>query len=119
MNVKQHLIDLLTNEFGYPVYLQNSLADDADLPETFFTFFNNETYDESFFDNLQHQTVWNFDLNVYSRNPEITNTILYSVKALLKQNGWLVDGVGYDLVSDDIEYTGRGIEIIFVERSQN
>ena len=113
--MKEQLIELLET-FGFPVMLQGSLLPDEPYPETFITFWNDSTDDESFYDNSEHSCVWSFTLNVYSSSPETVNSLLIQVKQLLKQNGWIVMGKGYDSPSDEPSHTGRGIDVIFIER---
>ena len=99
MDVKQLLIDTLSS-FNYPIYQQGSMSDSDDYPESFFTFFNNDTSDDDFFDNTETITIWDFDLNIYSNDPDVVNTTLREAKPLLKAVGFIVDGVGYDVLSD-------------------
>lgn len=112
--MKQLLITLLES-FGYPVFLQGSLSEDEAYPESFFTFWNNETPDGSHYDNNAINYIWNFDVNFYSVDPELVNTMLLNAKALLKQNGFIVGGKGYDIASDEPTHTGRGINVLIVE----
>lgn len=92
------------------------MSDDDEYPESFFTFFNNETSDDDFFDNIETITIWDFDLNIYSSDPEIVNNMLPQAKPLLKAQGFIVDGKGYDVLSDVETHTGRGINILYIER---
>ena len=115
--MKQALIELLET-FGYPVMLQGSLLPDEPYPDTFITFWNDSTDDGAFYDNEEHKCVWSFTLNVYSVDPEIVNTLLVQAKSLLKQNGWIVMGKGYDVPSDEKSHTGRGIDVLFIEREE-
>lgn len=115
MDVKQLLIDTLSG-FDYPIYLQGSLSDEDAYPDSFFTFFNNETNDDAFFDNQETRTIWDFDLNIYSIDPEVVNSTLLEAKPLLKAAGFIVDGAGYDVLSDEETHTGRGINILYIER---
>lgn len=115
VDVKQLLIDTLA-PFGYPIYLQGSLGADEAYPATFFTFWNNETNDAAFYDNGETETIWVFDLNVYSSDPSVVNSVLREAKGMLKAVGFIVDGLGYDLVSDEPTHTGRGIELYYIER---
>lgn len=115
MDVKQAFIDVLSG-FGYPVILQGSLDEDEAYPESFFTFWNNSTDDAAFFDNVETQTVWSFDCNFYSVDPTLVNTVLKQVKSALKKAGFIVNGVGYDIVSDEPTHTGRGLDVIYIER---
>lgn len=115
MDVKQLLIDTISS-FNYPVYQQGSMSNDAEYPDSFFTFFNNETNDDNFFDNQETITIWDFDLNIYSIDPEVVNTTLLTAKPLLKAAGFIVNGSGYDVLSDEETHTGRGINLIYIEK---
>lgn len=115
MNIKDLFINTLKNEFGFPVILQGSMSDDDEYPDSFFTFFNNSTTSEAFYDNKETATVWDFDLNFYSNNPDLVNSILLEAKTSLKAHGFIIDGKGYDVLSDEPTHTGRGINVLFVE----
>lgn len=115
MDIKDLFINTLKNEFGFPVILQGSMSDDDEYPDSFFTFFNNSTTSEAFYDNKETETVWDFDLNFYSNNPDLVNSILLEAKTALKAQGFIIDGKGYDVLSDEPTHTGRGINVLFVE----
>lgn len=115
MDVKQLLIDTIAS-FNYPVYQQGSLSNDEGYPDSFFTYFNNSTNDDAFFDNNETRTIWDFDLNIYSLDPSVVNNTLAQAKPLLKAAGFIVNGVGYDVLSDEQTHTGRGINILYIER---
>lgn len=117
-DVKGLLITTLA-PFKYPVMLQGSLSDENAFPASFFTFFNNDTADGGFYDNTETKTIWNFDLNFYSNNPALVNTVLLEAKSLLKAAGFIVDGVGYDVLSNNPTHTGRAINIIYVDKVGN
>lgn len=116
MDVKQLLIDTLESKYDYPVILQGSLSNDDVYPDNFFTFFNNDTMDNTFFDNKVYSTIWDFDLNFYSNDPSAVNNVLLEAKKLLKAKGFIIDGKGYDVISDEPTHTGRGINLIYIER---
>lgn len=101
---------------GYPIFQQGSLSKDDAYPESFFTFWNNDTFGDEFYDNKEHQTVWNFDLNFYSSNPALVNTKLLEAKELLKAQGFTITGKGHDVASDEITHTGRGINVLKIEK---
>ena len=113
--MKEQLIALLTT-FGYPVILQGSLAKNKPYPGSFFTFWNNDTFDGSHYDNDAISYIWDFDVNFYSTDPTLVNTILLNAKAILKQNGWIVGGKGHDVPSDEPTHTGRGITALYIEK---
>lgn len=116
IDVKQLLLDTLDDTFGYPVYLQGSLSVDDAYPDAFFTFWNNYTDDSAFFDNTENQVIWDFDLNFYSNDPVLVNTVLLQAKAALKAVGFIPDGSGHDVVSDESTHTGRGLTLLFIQK---
>lgn len=112
--MKELLIELLES-FGYPVMLQGSLGEKQKYPKSFFTFWNNESYDNNHYDNNPANYTWNFDVNFYSVDPALVNTVLLNAKALLKQNGFIVSGKGRDLLSDEVTHTGRGFTALIID----
>ena len=115
-DVKQLLINTLTDEFHLPVYLQGSLSADDEYPAAFFTFWNNSTDDDAFYDNTESDTIWNFDLNYYSNDPVSVNSVLLEAKRLLKSVGFIPDGSGHDVLSDEPTHTGRGMTLLFIQK---
>lgn len=113
--MKDLLIEILES-FGYPVFLQGSLSKDEAYPESFFTFWNNDSYDRSHYNNETISYVWDFDVNFYSTDPTLVNTKLLDAKTKLKQQGFIVPGKGYDVASDEPTHTGRGINVLKEER---
>lgn len=113
--MKDLLISTISS-LGYPVYQQGSLGQDEAYPESFFTFWNNDTYDKNHYDNKPIDYVWDFDLNFYSVDPDLVNTKLLAAKELLLEAGFIVPGKGYDVVSDEITHTGRGIHVLKIEQ---
>ncbi len=118
-DVKMLLINTLTNAFDLPVILQGSLSMNEEYPAAFFTFWNNSTNDDAFFDNTETETIWNFDLNYYSNDPASVNSVLLQAKQLLKSAGFIPDGSGHDVMSDEPTHTGRGMTLLFIEKVRN
>ena len=114
--MKDALITLL-NTFKYPVRLQGSLSKDEPYPVSFFTFWNDETTDQTHYDNDAPYFVWNFSIYFYSTSPALVNTILLQVRKLLRDNGWIVPGVGYDVPSDEQTHTGRGLDVMYIQKN--
>ncbi len=109
--MKDLLIETLMS-FGYPIYQQGTLAETELYPESFFTFLNNDSDDDSFYDNEPHRTIWEFDLMFYSIDPVLVNEMLIRAKEKLKEKGFIVSGEGYDVKSDEPSHTGRGINVL-------
>lgn len=115
--MKEKLIEILET-FGFPVFLQGSLGD-SKYPKSFFTFWNNETPDGNHYDNDAASWSWNFDVNFYSDNPVLVNTVLLSARAKLRENGFVIRGKGYDLMSDEPTHTGRGINALYFDLNRS
>jgi len=113
--MKDLLIETLES-FRYPVIQQGTLSKDDPYPDSFFTFWNNDSYDGNHYDNDTVSYVWDFDVNFYSTDPALVNSKLIEAKAKLKQQGFIVSGKGYDVASDEPTHTGRGINVLKEER---
>lgn len=107
------LINLLKT-FNVPVIRQGSLAPDQVYPDTFFTFWNNDESEHSAYDNETANVDYDFDVNVYSTNPDTAYSLLKQARELLKQNGWIIATRGYDISSDEITHVGRGMEVLYL-----
>lgn len=112
------LIETLEN-FGFPVIRQGSLAPDEKYPDHFFTFWNNSSDGEAFYNNAAHRYAWDFDVNFYSIDPAETYSKLLEAKEELEKVGFIVPGKGYDVASDEPTHTGRGINVLFLETINN
>lgn len=113
----ENLIQLLESEYGYPVYLQGSMSSDESYPDHFFTYWINDSSDESHYDNNGNAIVWDYDLNFYSNDPLKAHSMMLNIKTLLKQNGFIVSGGGYSVMSDEPTHTGRGITVLYREQN--
>jgi hypothetical protein len=111
MEVIQKFIDVVES-LGFPLHLQGTIGE---YENNFFTWWNNSTNSNGHYDNDEHAIIYDFDLNAYSIDPKTPYEMLENAKALLKQNGFTVSGVGYSVASDEPTHTGRGINILFVD----
>lgn len=108
------LIELLSS-LGYEVYRQGSFAEGDQYPDSFFTFWQNDSADHAYYNNNDYGTGWRFDVNFYSIDPEKTYEAIAQARTLLKQNSWIVPSKGYDVHSDEPTHTGRGIQVQFLQ----
>lgn len=113
--MKNELIRILES-LGYNAYLQGSLTSTEEYDESFFTFWNFDTDIDKYFDNLENRCIWSFWVNFYSTNPDLVDSVLTKARNLLKENGWIVNGLGNDVDSGTPNYTGREIEIYYIEK---
>lgn len=112
--MEDKLIEILES-FGYPVYRQGSMSNDESYPETFLTFWNNDSPDHAHYDNKEYGTAWDFNVYVYSSNPALTYSVLTDVRTALKSAGWIVPGKGFDVQSDEATHTGRGLGVFYLD----
>lgn len=113
--VEDILVDTL-KELGYPVYLQGSLAENESYPDTFFTFWNNDSHDRSHYNNRPHRRIYNYDVNIYSNDPDIVYSKLREAIEKLLKAKFLVSGDGHSVASDEPTHDGRGVNVLFIER---
>lgn len=117
--IKQSIVDILTEAFDVPVIQQGSLSDDDTYPDDFFAFWNSNSSSSDFYDNTKNAIIWEFELNFYSNNPEHTNACLLIAAQVMEAHGWIIDGEGYDVVSDEETHTGRGFTMVLIEPREN
>lgn len=111
--MEDSLIEILKKAFGFPVKLQGSILKDEPYPDHFFTFWNDSADGGSFYSNDENCIIWRYSLNFYSIDPLKVNSVLLEAKKTLKDNGWIVSGAGYSVMSDEPTHTGRGITLLF------
>ena len=115
MNPKEKLIELLLT-FGYPVSLQGTYAEGEQYPDTFITFWTDGVDDGAHYDNDAVSFDWQFSVMFYSRNPVLVNTKPADIRALLKSNGFIPQGKGMDIPSDEPTHTGWALEVTYTEK---
>lgn len=113
--MEDNLIELLET-FKYPVFRQGSLAKNEEYPPTFFTFWNNREVEHSSYDDSTSIIEYNFDVNVYSNEPDTAYRLIREAKTLLKSNRWIITEIGYDLPSDEITHVGRGLNVTYLQQ---
>lgn len=114
--IEDDLIEVLET-FGYPVDRQGSYQQGQAYPDTFITFWT-DTEDGSHFDNFAATTIWHFDVNVYSTNPDTVIRTILAAKAALENKGFITNGKGSDAASDYASHTGKMLDVWFMERNK-
>lgn len=112
--MKQQLITLLET-FGYPVFLQGSLAGTEEYPDSFFTFWNFSAPEGAFYDNDANRCVWGFWVYFYSTDPLRVLDVSEQARQLLKRNGFVPEGKPTDLATDAPDHTGAMFTIYGIE----
>lgn len=112
--MKQKLITALQN-FGFPVFLQGTLNPAESYPATFITFFTDSTDDNGHLDNKTNSVDWSFSVILYSNDPATVNTKPDEIRAALKAAGFIPQGKGNDIMSDEPTHTGWAMDFIATE----
>ncbi len=107
--MEDRLIELLET-INKNVFRQGSVGA---YPDSFFTFWCNDSFDGNHYDNQEISVIESFDVNAYSTDPATTYSMLAQARTLLKQNGFIISGTGYDVPTDEVTHTGRGMTASF------
>ena len=111
----EDLLISVLESFGYPVMLQGSLLPDEPYPDSFFTFWNGSSEDGSFYDNGNHSTVYRYSIYFYSRSPSLVYSKLREAKQALKKAGFIVNGDGCGVPTDEPSHDGRGMDAVYLK----
>lgn len=114
MNAKEKLLIEL-EKFGYPVKLQGSILPDEPYPDSFITYFTDDTEDGDHFDNETESYVWYFAVIFYSNDPALVNSKPEEIRKSLKQAGFIPQGKGQDALSDEPTHTGWAQDYFYIE----
>ena len=96
-------------------FLQGTLNPKESYPKEFVTFWTNYTDDGAHFDNETTSYDWAFSVILYSDDPEIVNTKPDEIRAVLKAAGFIPQGKGQDVPSDNPAFTGWAMDFIKTE----
>lgn len=103
------------DEMGFPYFRQGSLSDD-NYPESFFTFWNMNTDNDSFYDNDETRYIEQFFIYFYTNNIKILYSTMDEFIKKAKDKGFVVEGGSYDTNSGKIDYFGRVCRINIIHR---
>lgn len=112
--MKNKLIAAL-EKYGFPVMLQGTLNPAEEYPETFITFWTDNTSGGAHFDNVTTAYDWAFSIILYSSSPEIVNTLPATMRADLTAAGFIPQGKGFDIPSDNPTHTGWALDVVATE----
>lgn len=112
--MKQKLIEEL-QKFGYPVKQQGTMLPNEPYPDNFITFFTNDTEDGEHYDNETASYVWTFAVIFYSNDPSLLLSKSEEIRKALKAAGFIPQGKGQDILSDEPTHTGWAMDFIYKE----
>lgn len=120
----QKILDLLNEieaEKGYPNFLQGSLSDE-NYPDSFFTYWNIDTPNDSFYDNAERRYISYVQICWYTNNPKLLYLQLdedgeFYKKA--KQRGFVFVGRAKGANADKKNYSGRVLYIKIIHKTED
>lgn len=118
MNAKTALINALTGVgyvSGQTLFLQGTVNPSLSYPAEFVTFWVNYTDDVSFYNNGVSKTAWNVSVILYANSATVVNEKPSTIISALKAAGFIPQGKGQDVLSDEDTHTGWAMEFIYLE----
>lgn len=118
--MKQKLIDALVAVGfveGKTLFLQGTINPEEAYPESFVTFWTDSTDNNAHFDNITTSYDWTFSVIFYSAIPALVNTKPDEIRAALKAAGFIPQGKGQDVLSDEKTHTGWAMDFVITENS--
>lgn len=119
LEIKNKLISILETYCPDNVYLQGTLNPNENYPDTFITFFITDSEFDKFFDNNSNAIDWFISVMIYSNNPLNIDEISKGVIKDCKANGFIPQGAGNDVISDEVTHTGWALDFIYQQQITN
>lgn len=101
----QKLFDLF-EEIGLPYFRQGSLTDE-DYQPSFFTFWNVDTTNDSFYDNRERRYIEYVQVGFYTNDATKIYSVMEDFIQRAEEKGFAVEGRGQDANADKETYFGR------------
>ena len=114
MNIVSILCNLLES-LNYPVFLQGTYSGD-EYPDDFITYITNDSGDRAHYDDITTSWTWQFTVIFYSRNPEHLDTVPDTIRQTLKAAGFIPQGKGFNVYSDDPNVTGWSNDYLYLDK---
>lgn len=115
MGAKADLVAIF-DEMGYPHWLMHTMPASKRYPESFFTFLSIDAPFVAHYDNAPHAVAWAFWIGFYSSKPALMESVPLALAKRLRAAGWIVEGLGEDVQSDEPTHTGRRITAYYLQK---
>lgn len=113
----QKLFDLF-EEIGLPYFRQGSLTDE-DYQPSFFTFWNINTTNDSFYDNHETRYIEYVQVGFYTNDAAKIYSVMDDFIKRAEKKGFAVDGRGQDANADKETYFGRVCYLRIINKSED
>lgn len=112
--MKDLLINTLSTIRPY-VALQGTMDEDEAYPDSFFTYWINDSEDHEDFDDEAFSYEFSFSVIFYTNDPADMYTVPDQTIAALKAVGFIPNGPGWDVASDEPTHTGHAMEFYYIK----
>ena len=100
---------------GYPVYLHGAMLESEPYPDSFITIWTLDSESAADYDNENALTAWQFQVTFYSNSAAAIPAAFKTIRATLKAAGFIPQGKGRDLPSDQPTHTGWTCDFYILE----
>lgn len=100
---------------GYPVFLQGTYTGET-YPDSFITIITNASDDREHYDDDTTSWTWELTVIFYSKNPALLDTVPDDIRSALKRAGFIPQGKGFNIFSDDPDFTGWTTDYLFLDK---
>lgn len=112
--MKQKIVSWLEEAFSFPVFLQGSMSQEEEYPQSFFTFWNFMS-ENKYYDNIPTGKIYGFWIYFYSDDPETMERVTKEAEQLFRSHGVIIGESWTDTKSDTETHQGEMMEIFIME----
>jgi hypothetical protein len=113
----QKLFELF-EEIGLPYFRQGSMSDEQYQP-SFFTFWNIDTPNDSFYDNKATRYIEYVQVGLYTNDAKNIYSVMDDFIKKAKEKGFVVEGRAQDANADKESYFGRVCYLRIINKSED
>ena len=113
------MIDVLLQTLektGFPVYLQGTIAQEKEYDESFITYQITDSPLQDFLDDDATGTQWEINVIFYTSRADLLYSAPADIFAQLKAAGFIPQGKGFNIPSDEPTCNGYGNDFLYYER---
>lgn len=115
----EEIFNELEQEYEIPYSRQGSYAEDEELPTSFFTFWNNKSEFEDYYNNKPTNCDWEWLIFFYTKDASMLYVGLEKFIEKALEKGFFIEGKGSDISCDEPNYSGRYLKVTYQEELTN
>ena len=111
----EEILQYFQENYNVDYYRQGSFSDSDELPETFFTFWNVNVKDDSFYDNCESIVNHDWVIYFYTKNPSLIYSMPDELIVKLKENGFTIKNKPCDYNNSEPNYLCRYTIVTYMQ----